>query len=407
MSIPAATVDATGYHTPAFADIVAGLQTAYRGIYGQDIAFDASDQDTQWLGLIATAINDANAMGLAVYNAYSPATAQGVGLSSVVKANGITRKVASYSTQTVTVIGQAGIVLTNQTVGDGTQAWMLSSPFTIPSSGTVDVTATCTVLGAVTVAQGTAGQILRPTKGLQFITFSGVTAPGQAVETDAQLRIRQGQSTMLPAIGVVDGIRGAIANLPNVSRVAVYENDGSGPSGNATDANGLPAHTISAVVDGGDNFVIAQAIAIRKLGSGTYGTASAVVTTGSAQIPRTIYFWRPIEPPISWAVTVRPLLGFTIDGEAAIQSALAAWTNGLGIGVADPRVGHLYRIPVARAYAVAQLIGTVYEGTFEIVAGSLLAARDGGTLTAFDPAIAFNEAPQCQASAVTVTVLPS
>ena len=398
--IPIAYIDATGYHMPAAADVISGIQAAYQDLYGQDIAFDSGDQDTQWLGTQAQMILDVCTLGLSVYNSFSPVTAQGKGLSSVVKVNGITREVSSFSTVTVTVIGQPR-TYTGIKVGDGTYAWDLVSPFTIPSSGTIDILATCEVAGAISALPGAVYDVLTPTLGLQSMSNAAAATPGQPVEADPQLRVRQTQSTMLPAIGVVDGIQGALANLAAVARVAVYENDGVTP-----DANGIPGHTISAVVDGGDPQAIAQAIAIRKLSSGTYGTSSAIVTTGVAQIPRTIYFFRPSEPPISWALSVRPLAGFTTDAVTAIQQALSDWTNALGIGVTTVN-GKLYRVPISRAYAPALLSGTVYDGTFEIVAGSLLAARDSGTPAATDPTIAFNEAPQCEPSLVTVTVLSS
>lgn len=402
-SVPIPYIDSAGFHLPAFADVLAAHKADYAGVYGLANAdlTDASDQDVEWVTIEALALQETFNLALAIYDSFSPATAQGAGLSSIVKTNGIAREAASYSTQTVTVVGQAFIVLTGQAIGDGTNAWILPSPITIPASGTVDVTATCSVLGAIAVPQGTQAQLRNITRGLQSITFSGVTSPGAAVETDPELKVRQTQSTMLPAVGVVDGIQGAIANLSNVARVAVYENDGVLP-----DANGIPGHTISAVVDGGDATAIATAIAVRKLSSGTFGTSSASVPSGVAQIPRTVYFFRPAEPAIGWALTVRPLAGFTTDGVAAIQSAIAAWTNGLGIGVDTPQ-GRLYRVPIARAYAPALLAGTVYEGTFEIVAGSLMAARYNLTPSQTDPVIAFNEAPSCQPANVAVAVLPS
>lgn len=395
MSVPAATVDATGFHLPAFADIVAGLQVAYRGIYGQDIAFDSSDQDTQWLGLIATAINDANAMGLAVYNAYSPATAQGVGLSSVVKTNGIRRKVASYSTQTVAVVGQAETPMNGQSVGDGTNAWTLPASFTIPSAGTIDVTATCTVLGAVTVAQNTPGQILQPTKGLQSITFSGVTAPGQPVETDAQLRVRQGQSTALPALSTLEGLEGALLALPNVNRCRLYENYSP-----ATDANGLPGNSIAVVIDGGDSQAVCDTIRVKKgPGVATFGTATSPNPSYDAYgIGRQMTYFPLAEPPISVAVAVKALRGFTVDVQNSIQAAVVAWVNGLGIG--DSTLG---MIDVGRLYGPALLIGTEAASTFTIT--GITIARDGGVLGSTPVPIAFNEAPFTMVNLV--SVLPS
>ncbi len=82
--------------------------TAYRGIYGQDIYLGADSQDGQFMALLANAIHDCNGQTLSVYNAYSPSTAQGNGLSSVVKINGIRRKSATYSTCDFLCVGQVG-----------------------------------------------------------------------------------------------------------------------------------------------------------------------------------------------------------------------------------------------------------------------------------------------------------
>ncbi len=99
------TIDQNGITVPAYADILTYLKDAYRTIYGADVYLEPDSQDGQLLAIFAAAINDANAMAAAVYNAFSPATAQGVGLSSVVKINGIARAVASFSTVDVLIVG--------------------------------------------------------------------------------------------------------------------------------------------------------------------------------------------------------------------------------------------------------------------------------------------------------------
>src|SRR5271170_2946754 len=91
----AAYVDATGVHAPAFVDIQNYLIASYQAIYGADIVVDNSTQDGQLIGILALAIADTNAACIAVYNSFSPSTAQGVGLSSMVKINGMQRELPS------------------------------------------------------------------------------------------------------------------------------------------------------------------------------------------------------------------------------------------------------------------------------------------------------------------------
>ncbi|WP_230972987.1 baseplate J/gp47 family protein [Burkholderia vietnamiensis] len=191
-----------------------------------------------------------------------------------VKINGIARKVASYSSADLVLIGQAGATITNGVAKDanGVQ-WLLPATVTIPPSGTITVTATCASIGEVSARAGTINQIATPALGWQSETDPADAAEGAPVEKDAVLRQRQTVSTALPSLTVLDGIIGAVANVPGVTRYVPYENDTD-----ATDANGIPSHSISLVVEGGDATAIANAIAAKKTpGSGTYGTTAIIV----------------------------------------------------------------------------------------------------------------------------------
>ena len=90
---PIVTIDATGAHRPSLATCLSYFTTGYSAIYGSDVYLGSDSQDGELLGLLASAVDDANAMAVATYNAYSPGTAQGTGLSSNVKINGILRNV--------------------------------------------------------------------------------------------------------------------------------------------------------------------------------------------------------------------------------------------------------------------------------------------------------------------------
>ena len=92
MSDFAPTISAAGIDAPDFAKILAVLNERVREIFGDDIYIEPDSQDGQLLGVYSLALSDLNAAAVAVYNAFSPATAQGNGLSSVVKINGLRRK---------------------------------------------------------------------------------------------------------------------------------------------------------------------------------------------------------------------------------------------------------------------------------------------------------------------------
>src|SRR5260363_318444 len=79
------TIDATGIHAPSYADVLNALKAQYRAIYGPDVYLENDSQDGQWLAVLAKCIHDANSAAISVYHAFSPATAQGMGLSRMVK----------------------------------------------------------------------------------------------------------------------------------------------------------------------------------------------------------------------------------------------------------------------------------------------------------------------------------
>lgn len=390
-STPVCSIDETGIHKPDFATVLAFLQGAYRTIYGSDVYLGNDAQDGQWVALIATALNDANNLAVSVYNSRSPVTAQGASLSSLVKINGITRAGATYSTADLRIVGQYGAVIENGIAADdaGNQ-WALPPSFTIPYSGEVIVTGTCTTLGAVSAPPGAINRIATPTFGWQSVTNDIAAVPGLPIETDAALRRRQRLSTTLPALSVLQGTAASVAAISGVSRFRLYENDTD-----HADADGLPGHSISAVVEGGDAAAIAATIAVRKgPGVGTYGS-TVVPVTDNLGITRRIAFYRPTLVPIRYAVTVKGLSGFTVDVQNAIAQAISDWTNALGIG------NDLLR---TRVFGPALLPDdALAAGTFEIV--NILVGRDGNAPTASDIDLAFYEAATCTPEDVAFTVV--
>lgn len=335
------TIDDAGITAPPFADILASLQASVQGIYGSDIYIDPDSQDGQMLGIVARAINDNNQGMIATYNAYSPTYAQGAGLSSVVKINGLQRDVATNSTVDVTLVGQAFTFISNGSVGDnlnlGTK-WALPAQVTIPIGGSIDVTATCTQPGAIQAAANTITEILTPTAGWQTSTNADPATPGAPVENDPTLRQRQSVSTSLPAITPIDAIVASVANVTGVQRYRGYENDTG-----STDLNTIPAHSISMVVQGGDSMAIAAAIAVKKSpGTGTYGTTSELVIDPIG-VPNTIKFYILATVDITVGITIRALTGFVSTTEALIQSSIAIYLSGLSIGELS-YFGRLYNV---------------------------------------------------------------
>lgn len=390
MTTPVCTIDATGIHKPTFAECLAYYQEQYRGVYGADVILDNDTQDGQWIALQAAALDDANSMAVAVYNAFSPVTAQGTGLSSVVKINGISRGVSTYSQVDVTLVGQAGSVISNGVVSDiNGNLWNLPASVTIPYTGEIKVTAIAQKPGQIPAEPGTVTTIATPQVGWQTVTNPTAASPGSPVEGDTALKARQTLSTALPSQAITDGITGALAAIPGVTRYTVHENETDIP-----DSDGVPAHCLCFVIEGGDQQTIADTIYRKKpQGVQTYGSTLAYALD-SIGTPRPIYFYRPTYVPITWHITIKPLGGYTTAiGNSVIQSVVD-WTN-----AADLAAGLFY----SRAFLPANLNGSPASKTYEIQ--SLAFARDTNTPAAADIVIALNEAAYSNVSLVTLTVV--
>lgn len=382
------TIDATGASAPAFEDILFTLTSRFQGIFGSDAYLAPDSQDGQWIAVQASAINDVNASVLAGYNAFSPATAQGAGLASVVKINGLKKLVPTNSAVDVTLIGVAGTTILNGLIGDSfSHQWALPPSVVIPVGGSVTVTATCTTPGAVVAGPGTVTRMLTPTAGWQSVTNAAAATAGAPLESDAQLRVRQSQSTALPSQTVLQAIVAAVRDLTGVTALRPYENDTD-----TTDANSLPPHSICLVVEGGDDTAIAATIGAKKLGTGTYGSTSVIVID-SAGVPKTINFQRPTVVRTIAAITIKALTGYLSTTGDAVKAAMAGYVNGLSIGDEE----YLKRVEVA-----AGLNNDAAARTFNIV--SVQIARFGNSLGTADLPMAFAEIPTLATADITLTV---
>lgn len=382
-------IDATGYHYADFPTVLAAVQTAFQNIYGADVYLGPDSQDGQWVSVLSQAFYDTFALGASVYSSFSPSTAQGVGLSRVVKINGLRRVVSTNSTVELVIVGVFGTVLTNCIAIDNLQQQWLIPTTTIPSSGTITVTAVSAVIGAIQGLPNTITGIFTPTNGWQTVNNPAAATVGVGVESDATLRQRQTISTSLPAQTVFEATQAAIENTAGVIATKGYENET-----NSTDSNTLPPHSISFVVEGGTDFDVATAIRIKKTpGTDTYGTTS-VPLKDSRGVPITINFYRPTVATISVQVSLTRLAGWDVSYESLISAALASYitdTNQIPIG-GDIVITKLYMV------AYIQAINPVASATFNLEAIEL--KKNSGSFAASDIQLAFNEIAACAATNV-------
>lgn len=386
-----ATVTAEGIRAPDYQTILDTLTSYFQQIYGSDAYLEPDSKDGQMVALVALAIHDANNTAITVYNCFSPVTGYGAALTSNVKINGIARKGATNSTVDLLLNGTAGTTITNGTVKDTNNViWRLPASVVIGVDGTVTVTAICSNSGAVAALAGTITTINTPTRGWTSVTNPAAATVGAPAETDAELRIRQGQSVAIPSITPFEGVDGAIANIAGVTRHKLYENDTG-----KTDGNGLPPHSISAIVDGGDVAEIAQTIRGNKgQGVRTWGKTSVTVPDKYGN-PHIISFSRPTDVPVYGKITLTVFAGYTSQIGVQIQQAVADYINRLMIGD---------QVLLSRIYSPANL-GVVSGGNaryYDIQ--ELLIGKSPEAVAAANINIAYDESASCKPENIIITV---
>ncbi|HIG3537423.1 baseplate J/gp47 family protein [Klebsiella pneumoniae] len=388
-----ATVTAEGISAPDYQTVLDTITGYFQQIYGSDAYLDPDSKDGQMVALVALAIHDANNTAISVYRSFSPATALGDALTSNVKINGITRRAATNSTVDLLLTGTVGTTITNGSVRDtNSVVWNLPATVVIGSDGTVVATATCANSGAVAAVAGSVNGINTPTRGWASVTNPLAATVGVAAETDAELRVRQSQSVALASLTPFDAVDGAIANVEGVTRHKLFENDTE-----TTDANGLPAHSISAIVEGGDATSIANTIrSVKGQGVSTYGT-TAVIVTDKYGNPYTIRFSRPIDVPVYVSITLKALTGYSSEVGDEIKAAVASYINSLAIGDS---------VLLSRVYSPANL-GVVSGSNaryYDIM--ELLIGRSADDVAAANLVVAYDESASCSVDNIALVVTP-
>lgn len=312
-------VDSTGLNLESLTDIVTQLEDGFKAIYGTDINIDANSPDGQMINLFAQAKADLLECIAQVYASFDPDQASGAVLDQRLSINGIKRRGATFTRVNVVVTTDRSLIL----LGKDTSA----TPFTISDgSGTrfvLEETAFLTT-GANTFifAAENAGNVqtlLNTLTNIETITLGVLSvnnptspvAQGVDEETDTEVKIRRRQSIALPAQGALNATQAALFAVDGVTDAIVYENVGT-----TTDANGIPAHSIWAIVDGGTDADVAAAIyAKRNAGCGMKGTELVSINQLNG-VPFVVKFDRPVYEDLYIALTITSKdVNHTIDDE--------------------------------------------------------------------------------------------
>lgn len=331
-------IDGTGMHIPLYQEIVDKLVEDMKQIFGDDIYLEADSQDYQQISIFARMIYDSYNLALLAYNNRTPKDAIGIGLDNIVALAGIQRKPATASTVVLTITGVDGTKISNGEVSDDNgNYWELPDEVIIPSNGIIDVTATSKEKGNVFALPNTITNINTPVYGWLSVTNKQASSAGIDVENDFELRGRFSLSVLGPSSSIFESLQESLAAIPGVTRVRGYENDTSATSTGTVPPNvpaGIPSHTISFVVEGGNDVDVATELYMKKTpGCGTFGTTTVKLQSVTGNV-LAVNFYRPQYTNVKVKITIKQLDGYTSDYVDKMQEAISTYITEMSIAEA-------------------------------------------------------------------------
>jgi uncharacterized phage protein gp47/JayE len=204
--------------------------------------------------------------------------------------------------------------------------------------------------GRIELHDGVITKIVTAVPGLISVNNKSGYIPGQARETDVELRASYADKIFLRSSRMIESVKSAILNnVPNVLAAIGYENETD-----FIDAYGRPPHSIEMIVDGGIDTQIAMQIDKEKAaGIQTYG-GIAVTLQGDNGEPITIRFNRPQKVYVQCRVTFNMSASKPLPPDYAdlARETIIAYVSRQPIGgtVSPKRIENLIYGAVAGAY---------------------------------------------------------
>lgn len=392
-----------GFKPKRLADVLESLNTKLQNVRDPDTGEAPFINETsdgilgQFTAIIAEAISEVWEQTYLASQQFDPTSASGAALRGVVQLNGITPSYGSSTQIPMTLGGTAGVVIpagSRIASVDGSEVYETVSSVTIGSGGTATVNALCTERGPKNPAAATIISIQTPVFGWNSATNGAATSVGSNADTDTELHIKQERATSATSYRQVDAIIAGITNVPGVTFARLYVNKKS-----TTDARGIAAKTMAAVVVGGTDEDIANVI---RLKAGSLDDFQGNLTTpveyvGELGDEQTIDFYRPTGVPIyvDIDITVTNSAVYPEDAEEQIKQAIVDYAIYDQSGMAGFPPGA--DVVLSRLYTPINSVPGFKVNSLEI-------GKTQGSTSASDIAIQWNELATFDPDNITITI---
>lgn len=319
-------LSATGFCKKRLDDLVTQLENEFKGVYGANFKVDPETKQGQIIANVAAEYASLWDVAEDSFNSFNPSAALGKALSDLVQYNGLTRQEATKSTVELTLTGTNGTLVpagSQVEIIDSTVKFETITSVTI-GAGPALVNAEALETGPIEAAAGTLTTIFTPVTGWSTVTNVADATPGLNEETDEELRARRNRSTALSGQNIVEAIAAQIEALADVISVLVLEND----TNVDPDANGVPAHSVEAIVRGGAAEDIKDVLLQNKVPGIPFVGNTNVPATDSQGVPVDINYTVPTDVPTQVEVTLTINSEYPTDGDDQIAQNIIDYAAG-------------------------------------------------------------------------------
>ncbi len=229
---------------------------------------------------------------------------------------------------------------TGISITDGTVTWRYIGEGT----GVIAVDAESVEDGPIVGNAYTIDTIETPVSGWESVANIFDADLGALVEADEDLRVRRVEELSASGESPIDGIRANLLRVPGVTAVRVFHN-----TTNVTDADGVPAHHVEALVQGGEDQDIFDALhACVSAGIGTHGTETGEVTDSAGNAVE-YKFSRPDEIEIYIRINLAETdEDYPDDGNDQVKAKIVEWGDAFEVDddvISNQVLAQCFKVP--------------------------------------------------------------
>ncbi len=225
-----------------------------------------------------------------------------------------------------TSAGAGGPTTEDDDITDGTVHWA----FIGAGDGLAeDVSAAATETGPKSGLAYTIQTIDTPVSGWNGVVNMLDADEGTDLEADADLRVRRVDEISAAGASIPDAIRARLLRVDGVTSVTVFFNNTD-----ITDGDGIPPHSVEALVKGGEDQDIWDALLVECVAGGIATHGTEVGTAEDSQgTEYTVKFTRPTEVDIYVIITVEVDADlYPTNGDTLVEEAIVAFGDSQGAG---------------------------------------------------------------------------